>query len=201
MDKKEVAAFFDRLAPHWEEHSRPEGAVLEKILDLARLAPGEDVLDVACGIGVMFPHYLARGAASVTGIDLSREMIRRAEAIYADHPRVRVVWGDAETADLKRTFDAAVIHNALPHFDDPRALLAAMARFVRPGGRLTVAHSAGREAINACHHGAERVSRGLMPAEELAELFAPWFTVETLVDDESMYLVTGVRNEPVDNPA
>ena len=201
MDKGEIAAFFDRLAPSWDEYSRPEEAVLEKILDLARLSPGDDVLDVACGIGVMFPHYLARGAASVTGIDLSREMVRRAEALYAHEPRVRVVWGDAETADLGRTFDAAVIHNALPHFPDPRGLIAALSRWVRPGGRLTVAHSAGREVINACHHGAEHVSRGLMPARELAELFAPWFTVETLADDETMYLVTGVRNDTVDNPA
>ncbi len=137
MDKKEIAAFFDRLAPHWEEHSRPEEAVLEKILDLARLSTGENVLDVACGIGVMFPHYLARGAASVTGIDLSREMAGRAAALYADEARVRVVWADAETADLGRTFDAAVIHNALPHFPDPQALIAAMARLLRPGGRLT----------------------------------------------------------------
>lgn len=199
MDKREITAFFDRLAPSWDQYSRPEESVLEKMLDLSRLGPGENVLDVACGTGVMFPHYLGRGAASVTGVDISGEMVRLAAEKYAAEPRIRVLCADAESADLSFLFDAAVIHNALPHFPDPRALIQAMARQIKPGGRLTIAHSASREVINACHRGsAESVSRGLMPAGELAELFSPWFTAETVVDNDIMYLVTGVRNPTVD---
>ena len=48
------------------------------ILDNACVGAGSRVLDVACGTGVLTPDYLARDVASVTAVDISPEMIRRA---------------------------------------------------------------------------------------------------------------------------
>ena len=200
MNKQDVAAFFDRLAPGWDENDLPEGRILEKILDTARLRAGERVLDVGCGTGVLFPHYLRRGVL-VTGVDLSGEMARRAAEKYAGDRRVTVLCADAETLP-PGDFDAVMVHNALPHFPDPAAMIAALSRQLRPLGRLTVAHSASRAVINQCHRGAASgVSRGLPAAGELAELFAPYFLVDTLIDNKEMYLVSGVLREkelPVD---
>lgn len=47
--------------------------VIRTILDNAGIRAGVDVLDVACGTGVLFPDYLARDVHSVTGVDIARK--------------------------------------------------------------------------------------------------------------------------------
>ena len=67
MNKQDVIEFFDRCAPSWDADMIKSDAVIGKILDNAEVEAGQDILDVACGTGVMFPYYLERGAASVLG--------------------------------------------------------------------------------------------------------------------------------------
>ena len=62
-------------------------------------------------------------------------------------PAVRVLCGDAETADFGRKFDAIMIYNAFPHFPDPAHMIEALARWIRPGGTLTV--ESGDDAMHA----------------------------------------------------
>ena len=80
MEKKDVIAFFDRCAPTWDAEMIKSDIKIGKILDNAEVGAGLDILDVACGTGVMFDYYLQRGAASVTGIDISPEMAKIASA-------------------------------------------------------------------------------------------------------------------------
>ena len=68
MEKKDVAEFFDRCAPWWDSDLIRNEAVIQLILDNSGITGGMDVLDVACGTGVLFPDYLKRGVESVTGI-------------------------------------------------------------------------------------------------------------------------------------
>ena len=77
MNKQDVIAFFDRCAPAWDAEMIKSDEIIGTILDNAEVAAGMDILDVACGTGVMFDYYLKRGAASVTGIDISPEMAGR----------------------------------------------------------------------------------------------------------------------------
>ena len=192
MDKHDVIAFFDHCAKNWDAEQVDRSAVIGKILDNARIGEGDEVLDVACGTGIMFPHYLARGAAAVTGIDISGEMAMRAEEKFANEERVRVLCGDVEETILGCRFDHVVVYNAFPHFPDPARLIGRLSLLLRPEGRLTIAHGWSRERINAHHAGAaQKVSNGLMEAEELSALFAPYFTVDTVISDDEMYQVSG----------
>ena len=70
--------------------------IIGKILDNAEVGEGMDILDVACGTGVMFDYYLQRGVASVTGIDIAPEMAKIAAQKYADENKVQVLCGDVE---------------------------------------------------------------------------------------------------------
>ena len=97
MDKQDVIAFFDRCAPSWDAEMIKSDVKINKILDNAEVEENMHILDVACGTGVMFPYYLQRGAASVTGIDISPEMAKIAAAKYAGEDRVQVICGDVET--------------------------------------------------------------------------------------------------------
>lgn len=194
MNKQDVIQFFDRCAPDWDAEMVKDDAIIATILDNARVAAGQRILDVACGTGVLFPYYLARQAAQVTGIDISPEMARRAAEKFADDSRVQVICGDVEEWPFSQGFDRIVVYNAFPHFPEPEQLIRVLAGLLREDGRLTVAHGQSREAIDRHHSGsARRISNGLMPAEELAALFAPHLQVEVVLSDRRMYQVSGVK--------
>ncbi len=191
MEKADIIAFFDREASHWDAEMVKDDAIIGKILDGAGLKAGMDVLDVACGTGVMIPYYLERNAGSVTAIDISPEMARIAAKKF---PEVRVICGDAETAVFDREFDCVMVYNAFPHFPDPEALIRRLSYLLKPGGSLTIAHGMSRSALDAHHRGrASRVSMGLMHQDELAALFEKSLSVTVKLSDEKMYQVTGIR--------
>ena len=196
MEKKDVIEFFDRCAPTWDAEMVKSDKIINAILDNAEIGPGMDVLDVACGTGVMFPYYLERGAASVTGVDISPKMAQIAGEKYAGNSAVQVICGDVEEISFERKFDAVVVYNAFPHFPEPKRLIKTLASLLKEGGRLTVAHGASRETIDNHHHGsASAVSNGLMTAESLRALFAPWLQVEVVISNDRMYQVSGVKRE------
>lgn len=192
MEKKEIAAFFDRCAPWWDADMVRHEDIIAAILDNGGIQTGIDVLDVACGTGVLFPDYLGRGVASVTAIDISPEMAKIAQSKF---PEVQVICGDVETKTFDKQFDAVMVYNAFPHFPDPAHLIEVLAGLVKPGGRLSVAHSMSRAALINHHKRASAVSIDLLEEHELAALFAPWFDVDVIISDDRMYQVSGVRRE------
>ncbi len=203
MQKKDVIEFFDRCAPTWDADMIKSDATIGKILENAQVGGNMDVLDVACGTGVMFDYYLDRGAASVLGIDISPEMAKIAAEKYAGEARVQVICGDVEEYTFERKFDRIVVYNAFPHFPNPRALIKTLAGLLKDGGRLTVAHGMSRAAIDNHHKGpASKVSNGLMAADTLKKLFDPYLDVEVMISNDEMYQVSGVkRGETSAQPA
>ena len=198
MEKCDVIAFFDRCAPTWDAEMVKSDEIMEKILDNAEVEAGMDILDVACGTGVMFPYYLRRGVASVTGIDISPEMAKIAAAKFGEESRIRVICGDVEEVPLDRKFDRIVVYNAFPHFPQPKRLIKILAGLLKEDGRLTIAHGASREAIDNHHSGsASKVSNGLMTADSLKKLFDPHFDVEVMISNRRMYQVSGVKRDPL----
>ncbi len=193
MDKKDVIEFFDRHAPDWDAEMIRNDAVISTILDNANVRAGARVLDVACGTGVLVPDYLARGVASVTGIDISPEMIRIAAGKFPPD-KVSFICGDVEEAALDGDYDCIVVYNAFPHFPQPQRLIDRLSGLLAPGGTLTVAHGMSRRAIDGHHSGtASKVSVGLMGEDELAAIFARTLRVTVKISDERMYQVAGVR--------
>ena len=200
MEKKDIIDFFDRCAPSWDADMIKSDRIIGKILDNAEVGPDMDVLDVACGTGVLFDYYLERNVASVTGIDISPKMAEIAAGKYADTPKVEVICGDVEEFCFNRKFDRVVVYNAFPHFPYPKRLIKVLAGLLKEGGRLTVAHGMSREAIDNHHSGAaSKVSNGLMSAESLKRIFDAHFTVEVVVSNDYMYQVSGVKRDVLAN--
>ena len=153
MEKKDIIEFFDRCAPTWDAEMIKSDVKIGKILDNVEIAAGMDILDVACGTGVMFDYYLERDVASVTGIDISPEMAKIAAEKYAAEAKVQVICGDVEEYPFDRKFDRIVVYNAFPHFPYPKRLIKILAGLLKENGRLTVAHGMSREAIDNHHSG------------------------------------------------
>jgi len=104
-----------------------------------RASPGERVLDVATGTG-MVARALVRGAGcSVVALDQSEEMLARARALVGSEPRISLVRGEAERLPFADgEFDALTFTYLLRYVDDPAATMRELARVVRPGGRIAM---------------------------------------------------------------
>jgi demethylmenaquinone methyltransferase/2-methoxy-6-polyprenyl-1,4-benzoquinol methylase len=102
--------------------------------------PGQRVLDVATGTGLV-AFALARRGAQVVGLDQSPDMLAGARARQARlgplPGSVEFVSGQAEQLPFAdATFDALTFTYLLRYVDDPLATLAELARVVKPGGRI-----------------------------------------------------------------
>ena len=196
MEKKDIIEFFDRCAPTWDADMIKSDVIIGKILDNAEVGADMDILDVACGTGVMFDYYLQRNVASVTGIDIAPEMAKIAAEKFAGEPKVQVICGDVEEYAFNRKFDRIVVYNAFPHFPYPKRLIKTLAGLLKEDGRLTVAHGMSREAIDGHHSGAaSKVSNGLMTADKLKRIFDAHFEVEVVISNRHMYQVSGVKQD------
>ena len=152
MNKADVIAFFDRCAPEWDADMIRNEPVIQTILDNADVCAGIDVLDVACGTGVLILDYLKRSVRSVTGIDISPEMIRIAKKKFPQES-VKLICGDVESVQLNRQFDCVMVYNAFPHFPNPKGLIDHLAELVQSGGRLSIAHGMSRAMLTRHHSG------------------------------------------------
>jgi len=106
---------------------------LRRLVEFLRPRRGERALDVACGPGIV-GAALEDAGLRVTGIDLTREMIREAMTRGRGY-----LQGDVERLPFPNgTFDVAVCRNSFHHFADPGAVLREMTRVLRRGGRVVV---------------------------------------------------------------
>lgn len=144
--KQRDAASYDDVTDAFDRYTeRFTGGIAERVVSLANPAPGESVLDVGCGTGVVSFAAARRltGRGRLVGIDLSDGMLRAASAKAARlgiAGKVEFRKMDAEALDLPdASFDVALSLFALRHFPHPDAALAQMHRVLRPGGRLVVA--------------------------------------------------------------
>lgn len=190
MDKKEIIAFFDKLASGWDKTNTRNEEVIAEILEKGGIRKGIKVLDVACGTGVLFPDYQKIGA-DITGIDISENMVKTAREKFPD---VKIICGDATDFPLKEKFDAIMIYNAFPHFDEPEKLINNLAEALKSNGRLSIAHGISEKELAECHSGSARnISVPLVKKEVLADMLKPYLNVDITISDDRMYMVSGVN--------
>jgi SAM-dependent methyltransferase len=106
------------------------------LLDAVGVGPGDAVLDVACGTGVVAATAADRvgPTGTVIGVDLNPGMLAVATARTQ-----RVRWMQADAADLPfpdGTFDRVLCQAGLQYFPDRLDAVREMRRVLRPGGRL-----------------------------------------------------------------
>ncbi len=103
--------------------------------------PGDRVLDVATGTGMVAEALVRRYGCSVVGLDQSPEMLSGAQAKLDADPelaaRIELVRGEAESLPFPDgAFDHLTFTYLLRYVKDPGATLRELARVVKPGGRI-----------------------------------------------------------------
>jgi demethylmenaquinone methyltransferase/2-methoxy-6-polyprenyl-1,4-benzoquinol methylase len=136
-----VQAMFDRVAPRYDLAntvlSLGQDARWRRVTAAAARPEGAEVLDVAAGPGNVAVELVRQGAAAVTALDLSFNMLW--EGARQRHDGVSWVNGDALALPFPdASFDAVTISFGLRNVPDPEAALAEFARVLRPGGRAVV---------------------------------------------------------------
>jgi SAM-dependent methyltransferase len=120
--------FVPALFTHW----------VDAVLDAAGVRAGQDVLDVACGTGIVTRHAAERVGATghVTGLDLNPAMLEVASRVRPD-----LMWHQGDVAALPfddDSFDVVTCQSAAMFFPDLVGALREMGRVTRPGGAVAV---------------------------------------------------------------
>ena len=127
----------------------PESAVesfagVANPFSLGRLAPGERVLDLGSGAGTdsLVAAQMVGPQGSVTGIDMTPEMLEkaRASATAMGADNVRFVEGEVEQLPFADgSFDVVISNGVIDLVPDKDAVFGELFRVLAPGGRLQIA--------------------------------------------------------------
>jgi phosphatidylethanolamine/phosphatidyl-N-methylethanolamine N-methyltransferase len=189
VDDRQARRAYAFYAPMYD---RLFGGVFQKgrVATIRQLAPrpGERVLEVGVGTGLMLPLYPAH--CRVVGVDFSAEMLERAADRVSRHGMSHIELQRMDAANMQfddGSFDAVVAAYVVTAVPDYRAVLREIERICRPGGRviLTNHFSNGNRLLGAL----ERVSS---PIFEYAG-FRTDLKVADVVDGTSLELRSAQR--------
>ena len=161
-------AYFEEAANAWDERfCTPElAAFLEKLVPEFGLKPGQNILDVGTGTGVLIPFLLrAIGpSGSITAIDYAEKMVQICRTKYSLLRNVAVKLQDMEELDLpSESFDAITCFGLFPHLENKEKTLHHMNRVLRPGGKLIISHALSSAEIRAHRSSVSAVAHDMLP--------------------------------------
>ncbi len=179
-------SFFDARAAQWDAMVYHDPEKLDALFRLLRLQPGETVLDVGTGTGILIPRILrAVGPEGrCIALDLSSEMLKEARRRVQRHggeDRTQLLCADFLQAEANletATLDADVIiaYSCFPHFSDPAQFFRRSREILAPrSGRLMIPHGESGEPSNGPPSSLEaagdapQIPRPLPPAEKLVQ--------------------------------
>ncbi len=195
--KKQIAkqsVFFDNLAADWRVKETLSDGQIDSLIGDAGIVEGSFVLDVACGNGVL-DGYLSDKGCKVDAIDISRQMILKAQA----NPRnanVNYSVADFYEYTSAEKYDFILLFDAYPHFKDKISFAEKAYSLLKDGGALWIFFDECKEKINGYHSGgAKDISKALLSAEEEAKLFKRKFEIIECSDNENGFRL-GLKKKP-----
>jgi len=114
----------------------------EGVVELLEPKAGETILDLGCGTGQL-TKKISESGAQVVGVDASPSMIGQARQNF---PKLKFVLQDAAAMTSSNEFDAVFSNAALHWMLDPAAVVSAVSKALKPGGRF-VAEMGGKGNI------------------------------------------------------
>lgn len=187
-------AFFNNAAENWDEQVISNPEKLEYILSFLQVESGQTVLDAGTGTGVLIPFLLEKVGAEgkIYAVDSAAQMLQKAKTKYPE-ANLRFILADLGKVPLDdASVDRVICYSLYPHLDDKVKILRELARILKPGGKLLIAHSNGREHINKVHQGiGGAVGQDLLPTlgKVVATCVEAGLVMQEAVDNQEYFLV------------
>jgi len=188
--------YFNKAADSWDKrfHTPNLSSFLEKVVPQFGLEPGQSILDVGTGTGVLIPYLIqAVGpAGSVTAIDCSENMIQICKTKHSHLKNVTVELKNIEEdAFPTESFDSVICFGLFPHLENKEKALQNINHTLKPSGKLVIAHALSSEELKAHHNNASSaVVHDMLPEEaEMTQLLEQTgFTGISIKDEPGCYL-------------
>ena len=183
------ACYKDEKTGRHDKHRKD----FDRLFSIIPLKSGDHVLDAGCGSGVLVSEILPK--ITETGLlyelDFAEKMIEANRKIHTDK-NVRFLIADAANVPLEaESCDAVICFSCFPHFHDKEGALRELARVLKRGGHLTIAHFISSEEVRHHHASCHAVMHDHLPNESaMRELFRlASLNIREFIDESGFYCV------------
>jgi demethylmenaquinone methyltransferase/2-methoxy-6-polyprenyl-1,4-benzoquinol methylase len=166
----------------------------KRLFSLIPAKPGDHVVDLGCGSGVLVPYILEKigGEGILYEVDYAEKMIASNKRLHRDK-RVRFIVSDILAMPLlKGSCDLVICFSCFPHFQQKKRSLEAINHILRQGGSLVISHFDSAEDLNR-HHSRVKgpVKHDRLPDDpEMRRLCKnAGFVIKKFINEKGFYLI------------
>jgi len=186
---KSQKELFDRLYRLFEP-PLPEGVPerLEEIVRAGGILPGDTVLDIGSGTGILIPIIKGYKPSQIYACDLSEKMLSQLKTNYPD---VQTFLTDVKDLRLPQaSVDVAFLNACYPNIADKAGAFDNLSRIVKPGGRVVISHPIGKTFILSLKDAMSFPLDEFPGRQSAEELFKPYgFEVASFTDQAQLYIL------------
>lgn len=186
---KSQKELFDRLYRLFEP-PLPEGVPerLEEIVRAGGILPGDTVLDIGSGTGILIPIIKRYKPSQIYACDLSEKMLSQ---LKTNCPDVQTFLTDVKDLRLPQaSVDVAFLNACYPNIADKAGAFDNLSRIVKPGGRVVISHPIGKTFILSLKDAMSFPLDEFPGRQSAEELFKPYgFEVASFTDQAQLYIL------------
>jgi ubiquinone/menaquinone biosynthesis C-methylase UbiE len=168
-----------------------------RLFSLLHIQKRDIVLDAGCGCGILVPYILNQVGEKghLYELDYAEQMIAINRQLHKD-PRITFLTADILDNPLKESScDVVICFACFPHIENKEKGLLSIAKVLKKGGTLAIAHLNSSQEINDHHRKCAEVIHDKLPlSKEMKNLFHnTGLRIGTFIDEPGFYFISGKK--------